>query len=130
MNKEKLVLTDGTEIALAYSLGINELHVVAESKRAACTLWEQLTKENLKKVSVKNASDMTVGVYQDMVLDHIEGRDCADETVQLTISLRSKTTEEVLIERLEAVESGQHAQDQGIDDLGQAISDIMEGGAQ
>lgn len=130
MNKEKLVLNDGTEIALEYSLGINELHVVAENKSAACALWKQLTKENLKKVSVKNASDMTVGVYQDMVLDHIEGRDCVDGTVQLTVNLRSKTTEEVLIERLEVVESGQQAQDQGIDDLGQAISDIMEGGTQ
>ena len=73
---------------------------------------------------------VTVGSYQDMVLDHVEGRDNSDGTVQMTFSLRSKTTEEILTERILALESGQRTQDEAIGDLGQAVSDIAEGGTQ
>ncbi len=130
MNNDKLVLKDGTEITLESSQGIGALHVSAGSRAAACTLWEKFTEENLKQVTVKNSDGVAVGSYQDMILDHIEGRDRADATVQITFCLRSKTTEEVLTERIVALESGQQTQDEAIGDLGQAVSDIVEGGTQ
>ena len=73
---------------------------------------------------------MTVGKYQDMVLSHFQGEERADGSVLATFSLRSKTALELIEERISAVEAGQQVQDTGIDDLGQAVSDLMEGGVQ
>ncbi len=128
MNNDKLVLKDGTEITLESSQGMGALHVQVENVNTACALWEKFTKENLRHVTVRNAEGVTVGNYQDMVLDHVEGRDNSDGTVQVTFSLRSKTTEEILTERIAELESGQRTQDEAIGDLGQAVSDIAEGG--
>ncbi len=130
MSKDKLVLTDGTEIILESSQGIGTLCVNAESKDAVCNLWEKCSKENLKQIAIKNPDGETIGLYEDMVLDHVTGSDNADGTVQFTISLRSKTTEELLLEKIAALESGQQTQDAAIGDLGQAVSDIAEGGMQ
>lgn len=130
MNNDKLVLKDSTEITLESSQGMNALHVNVADKTAACTLWGKFSKENLKHVTIKNSEGVTVGTYFDMVLDHVEGRDNADGTVQMTFSLRGKTTEEILTERILALESGQQTQDEAIGDLGQVVSDIVEGGTQ
>lgn len=130
MNNDKLVLKDGTEITLQSSQGMNALHVNVADKAAACTLWEKFSKENMKQVMIKNSDGVTVGTYSDMVLDHVEGRDNVDGSVQMTFSLRGKTTEEILTERIIALESGQQTQDEAIGDLGQAVSDIAEGGTQ
>lgn len=132
MKKDKLVLADGTEIELEISLGISALTATVESKDAACELWKKFTTDNLKLVNIKNADDLTIGKYSDMVLNHVTGADNADGTVQITFSLRNKTVEELLTERVVALESGQQMHGLAIEDLGQAMSDIAdaEGGAQ
>lgn len=130
MNNDKLVLKDSTEITLVSSSGMSALYVNAEDHTDACALWKKFSKENLKEISVKTADGATVGSYKDMVLDHVEGRDNDGGTLQMMFSLRSKTTEEVLTERIAVLEAGQQTQDAAIDDLGQAVSDIAEGGAQ
>lgn len=130
MNNDKIVLKDGTEITLESSQGIGALHVVKNSRQQACALWEQFTNENLKQVTIKNSDGLTVGIYQDMVLDHMEGRDKDDGTVQVTFSLREKSAIELMEERISAVETGQQVQDEAIGDLGQAVSDMTEGGVQ
>lgn len=130
MNNDKLVLKDGTEITLVSSLGMGGLYVNAKDHTAACALWKKFSKANLQEVTVKNADGVAVGSYKDMVLDHVEGRDNDDGTVQMMFSLRSKTVEEVLTERVAALEAGQLTQDSAIDDLGQAVSDIAEGSAE
>ncbi|MCM1175101.1 MAG: hypothetical protein NC341_08610 [Blautia sp.] len=129
MKKDKLVLADGTEIELETSQGLSAMIVIVESKSAACALWEVFTPENLEDVTIKNADGLTVGKYPDMVLDHIIGAD-KDGSVQITFSLRNKSTEEVLAERVNALEVGQQTQDEAIGDLGQAVSDIVEGSDQ
>ncbi len=130
MFNDKLVLADGTEITLESSQGIGALQVKAETKTAACALWEKFTKENLAQTKIKNDLGETTGNYPDMVLDHMIGFEAPDGTVQVTFSLRSKTTEELLTERVALLESGQQTQDDAISDLGQAISDVVEGGTQ
>lgn len=126
MEKDKLVLTDGTTIELKTSQGISALSCNVESISAACVLWEKFTTENLKDVTIKNADDLTIGKYSDMVLDHITGADNADGTVQITFSLREKSVEELLTERVATLEAEQETQDSAIADLGQTVSDIVE----
>ncbi len=129
-NKDKLVLADGTTITLESSQGIWALNVHAQDKATACALWEKITKENLEQVTIKNSEGETTGNYSDMVLDHITGKDNLDGTIQITFSLRNKTTEELLTERVSMLEAGQQTQDAAIGDLGQAVSDMAEGGTQ
>lgn len=133
MGKDKLVLADGTTIALESSQGMGSLNVQVQNKATACDLWEKFTGENLEQVTVKNAAGETTGTYSGMVLDHITGRENPDGAVQVTFSLRNKTAEELaeeLAERVAALEAGQQTQDDAISDLGQAVSDVVEGGQQ
>ena len=130
MSNDKIVLKNSTEITLESSQGIGALNVVVNSKQEACALWGQFTSDNLKQVIIKNQDGLTVGKYQDMVLDHVTGVDKENGAVQLTFSLRSKTTEELLIERITSVESELQIHGGAIGDAGQAISDIVEGGVQ
>ena len=130
MDHDKLVLRDGTEIILESSQGIGALYVNAKNRSAACALWECFTKDNLVEVTVKNSAGETTGVYKDMVLDHVTGTDSKDGTVKIMFSLRGKSEQEILEERIAALEESQQVQDAGIGDLGQAISDMMEGGVQ
>lgn len=130
MGKDKLVLADGTEITLESSQGIGALNVNAQDKDAACVLWNKFTKASLEQVTVKNSQGEITGNYSRMILDHITGTDNPDGTVQITFSLRSKTAEELLTERVALLEAGQQTQDEAISDLGQAVSDVVEGGQQ
>lgn len=127
-DKDKLVLKDGTEVTLESSQGIGALNCLVEDVDTACKLWKKFTPENLRQVTVKNSDDVTVGRYQDMVLDHITAADREGGTVMITFSLRNKSAVEILEERIKTVESGQQTQDEAIGDLGQAVSDMAEGG--
>ena len=75
MQKDKLVLADGTEIELETSSGISALTANVESKDAACDLWKKFTQDNLKQVNIKNADDLTIGQYPDLVLNNVTGAD-------------------------------------------------------
>lgn len=126
-DKHKLVLADGTQITLESSRGIGELHVNAESRTAAAALWEMFTPGNLKRVSIRNAEDTLTGNYEDLVLDHITGTDGSSQ-VEIIFSLRPKTREELLEERIAELEAARQTHGEAISDLGQAVSDMMEGG--
>lgn len=127
MEKDKLVLADNTTIELETTQGIGALTVNAESKAVACALWEKFTPSNLEQISIKNSDGLIVGKYQNMVLDHVTGTD-NNGIIQVTFSLRNKTAEEILAERVDVLEVGQQTQDEAIGDLGQAVSDMAEGG--
>lgn len=135
MDNDKLVLADGTEITLEDSQGIGTLVIGAESRSAAGAVWAQLTADNLAEISIKNAAGAVTGTYTDMLLDHVTGTDKADGTALLTISLREKTENEILKDRVADLEAelaelkaGQGTQDEAISDLGQVVSDIAQGG--
>ena len=137
MNNDKLVLADSTEITLESSQGMGALNVRVADKAAACAIWEGFTKQNLEQVSIKNSQGEITGNYSGMILDHITGVEDPDGTVRITFSLRVKTSEEILMERVAALEAGQQmleagqeTQDEAISDLGQAVSDVVEGGQQ
>jgi hypothetical protein len=137
MDKDKLVLADGTEITLEDSQGIGTLVIGEASRSAAGAVWAQLTPDNLAEISIKNAAETVTGTYTDMLLDHVTGTDKADGTALLTVNLREKTNEEILQEKVAALEAelaelkaGQGTQDEAISDLGQAVSDITGGGEQ
>lgn len=127
MNNDRIVLLDGTNITLESSRGMNALQVHVENEDAACALWKKFTQDNLKQVIVMNQDDITVGRYTDMILDHIEGWTNKDGSVQIIFSLRSKTTEELMTERIMALEAGQQAQDTQIAGMSEELTGTQIG---
>lgn len=128
MNKDKLVLKNGTEITLEDSRGIEKLYVVVESKGAVVTLWEQLTPDNLKEIQIQNADGEATGNFADMVLCHIACVEGENGFVTVEINLRKKTEVELLREEIEVLRAAQQTQDVAIGDLGEAVAVLAEGG--
>lgn len=125
MNKDKLILKDGSTIELEAGASLTTLQVICQSADDVIPLWKGLTQENLQEVTVKNGADLIVGVYSEMVLiePHIQATEQEDGTVKVLFGLREKTAEE---KRLDALEEGQATQDGAIKDLGEATSDLAE----
>lgn len=125
MNKDKLILKDGTVIELEAGAAFTALQVICPSADEVILLWKSLTQENLQEITVKNGADLTVGTYSGMVLTepHIQATEQEDGTVKVLFGLREKTVEE---KRLDALEESQATQDGAIKDLGEATSDLAE----
>ena len=125
MNKDKLILKDGSVIELEAGASFTALQVICQSSDDVIPLWKRFTKENLQEVTVKNGADLIVGVYAGMVLTepHIQATEQEDGTVKVIFGLREKTAEE---KRLDALEEGQATQDGAIKDLGEATSNLAE----
>ena len=125
MNKDKLILKDGTAIELEAGASLTALQVMCPSADEVIPLWKSLTQENLQEITVKNGADLTVGVYSDMILTepHIQATEQENGTVKVVFGLREKTVEE---KRLDALEESQATQDGAIKDLGEATSDLAE----
>lgn len=128
MNKDTLVLKDGTIIELEAGASLSALQVVSVDKAALLLIWQQFTPANLAEVQVKNGGGLTVGNYKDLVLVSETSVERPDGDIITTYSLREKTAEE---KRFDALEAGQDTQDGAIEDVGAVVSVIagqLEGG--
>lgn len=128
MNKDKLILKDGTEIALEAGASLGALQVASVDRAAMLATWQQLRPDNLSGVQIKNGDGLTVGIYTDLILVSETSVVTTENTILTTYSLREKTDVE---RRLDAVEEGQQVQDGALEDLGAVTSILaaqMEGG--
>lgn len=123
--KDTMILKNGTVIELEAGASLGALQVVAADRAAMVATWEVLTLDNLTTVQIKNGDGTVVGNYTDLVLGSETSVIAADGAVLTTYSLREKTAEE---KRLDALEAGQAVQDGAINDLGEAVGTIAEGG--
>ncbi|WP_143318933.1 hypothetical protein [Clostridium sp. HBUAS56010] len=120
MNKEKMILNDGTTVELETSASLTGLTTIFPDWTGAAVL-QKLTKENLASVRLENGEGLTVGNYTDLVLQPGSWQ-VKEDGVHITVSLREKTEIE---KRLDNVEAGQETQDGAIEELAG-----MVGGAQ
>lgn len=123
MNKDKLILKDGTIIELEAGASLAALQVRATDRAAMAVTWAQLTPENLAEVQVQDGNGLTDWNYTDLMLVSETSVVAADGSVLTTYSLREKTDEE---KRLDALERGQDVQDGAIEDIAVATSAIAE----
>ena len=123
--KDTLTLKDGTKIEMESGSSLSDIKVISDNKVAMVELWDKLTEDNLAKVTVKNSDGVVVGRYSDLILVSETSTIQGDGTVITSFNLREKTDTE---KRLDAMESSQQTQDEAIGDLGQAVSDLAEGG--
>lgn len=123
--KDTMILKNGTIIELEAGASLGALQVAAVDRAAMAATWETLTPDNLTTVQIKNGDGTVVGNYTDLVLVSETSVIATDGAVLTTYSLREKTAEE---KRLDALEEGQAVQDGAINDLGEAVGTIAEGG--
>lgn len=128
MDKDKLILRDGTAIELEAGASLAVIQVSASDRESMLQIWEKLTEENLAEVQIQNGNGLTVGTYKDLILVSETSVVSTDGVVITTYRLREKTDVE---KRLDTVEAGQAIQDGAIADLGEVsslLAEQMDGG--
>ena len=130
--KDPLILKDESVIEMESGASLSDIRVLSDSKTAMAAVWDKLTEDNLAEISVKNGDGITVGHYTDLLLISETSTVQSNGAILTSFNLREKTDME---KRLDAVEKGQWVQDaairthnEAIGDLGQAVSDMAEGG--
>ena len=96
--------------------------------------WCRLTPDNLSAVTIKNGDGVAVGSYAGLVLENETSTILEDGSVLTSFNLREKTDIE---KRLDTLEQGQQIQDEviqthnaAIEDVGEIMSNMLEGGTQ
>lgn len=107
MEKDVMVLKDGTELPLESISSIGGICAKFADRTAFVDTWGKLTPENLSELQIKTAAGIVAVRYTGMVLGNPQIRDvCVDEegVTQATFCIREKTELELLKERVTAVE--------------------------
>ena len=125
---EKLVLTDNTELEIMDGASLDYIRIQTDNFAALDQIAGALKKEgNLAKVQFKTDDEVT-GEYEDLYLERPifqEADMTPDGNVVSVIAFREKTE---LEKRVDAIERGQEIQNGALEDLGQVVSEIAEGG--
>lgn len=119
MNKDKMILKDGTEIELESGASLSALQVAAADRTTMLDVWQRLTPENLQEVQIRNGDGLTIGRYTGLVLVSEHSVVASDGSVITVYQIREKTAEE---KRLDALEEGQAILDGAVGDLGAVTS--------
>lgn len=124
---DKIILKNKNEIEVAQMPSIGSITVNLADVAALQSLKDSLTEDNLTEVKTTNEAGITVGNYEDLILQPDWTVRWTDDGIKATFGLREMTETE---RRLSELEAGQQVQDGAISDLGSAVSDIAEGGAE
>ena len=68
MEKNVMVLKDGTEITLESASSLGDIRVLYADKAAFVAGWDRLTKDNLAELQIKSSDGVVMGSYEDLVL--------------------------------------------------------------
>lgn len=118
-------LADKTQVTIEDSASLDRIIHISATEADATAVCAAVTAENIAHVEFYNGgAEQPYGVYDDLALIEPPTRQTnEDGTVTVTISLREKTDLEL---RVDALEESQATQDGAIEDLGLAVSDIVE----
>ena len=89
--KEKVILSDNTEIELEAGSYKGEWKVSSADRAEMVAVWEKLTEENLKSVQIKTEDGSVIGNYADMLLVAESSTVAEDGSVKTVYALREKT---------------------------------------
>ena len=121
---DKLKFMDGTEIEIEEGASLGEVTHIASNEANAMYVCGKVTAENVASLQFLHG-DAVTGDYQNVIIAAPTTRENGEgETVIVRMHFREKTDLEI---RVDALEEGQTVQDGAIDDLGNIISDMMEG---
>ncbi len=126
MEKDVLILKDGTSVKLEAGADLGDIRALFEDKASMVNAWDRLTADNLSEAVVKNGDGKAVGIYRGLVLVSETSVVQPDGAVLTSFRLREKTEVERLREEVEALKEGQAVQDGAIMDVAVVVNTIAE----
>lgn len=128
----KLILANNAVISFVEDRGIGDIIAHYETMQDAQVDTAKITPANVAHIRTTTDEDELIGEFFDLKIISTEiipmyGED--EQTVvgyELHIHLREKTDVEILADRFATLEDSQSTQDEAIDDLGYAVSELYE----
>lgn len=125
-----MTFADGTRIEIEEGATLDHIVYAAKNEADALYVCEKCTADNVSEITFSqpddDGADIVTGEYTGLVLNGAPTRQTNEDglSVTVTISLYEPSALEL---RVAALEESQGVQDEAIDDLGGAVSDMMEG---
>lgn len=130
MSKEKLILSNNSEIEIESGSSLSDIRVLSETKFDMVALWDMMTDSNLKAVTIQNMDGSVVGNYSSLTMVNETSIEQKDGKILTSFNLREKTEVELLREEVNELKKGYEVHTGAIDDLGvitSALSEAQEG---
>lgn len=125
-----MTFKDGTRIEIEEGASLGHIVHVATNEANALFVCEKCTPDNVSEIKFsqpgEDGAEIVTGEYSGLLLSGAPTRATNEDglSVTVTISLYEPSALEL---RVAALEESQGVQDEAIDDLGGAVSDMMEG---
>ena len=125
-----MTFKDGTRIEIEEGASLGHIVHVATNEANALFVCEKCTTDNVSEIKFsqpgEDGAEIITGEYTGLLLSDAPTRATNEDglSVTVTISLYEPSALEL---RVAALEESQGVQDEAIDDLGGAVSDMMEG---
>ena len=125
-----MTFKDGTRIEIEEGASLGHIVHVAANEANALFVCEKCTPDNVSEIKFsqpgEDGAEIITGEYSGLLLSGAPTRATNEDglSVTVTISLYEPSALEL---RVAALEESQGVQDEAIDDLGGAVSDMMEG---
>ena len=125
-----MTFKDGTRIEIEEGASLGHIVHVATNEASALFVCEKCTPDNVSEIKFsqpgEDGAEIITGEYSGLLLSGAPTRATNEDglSVTVTISLYEPSALEL---RVAALEESQGVQDEAIDDLGGAVSDMMEG---
>lgn len=125
-----MTFKDGTRIEIEEGASLGHIVHVATNEANALFVCEKCTPDNVSEIKFsqpgEDGAEIITGEYSGLLLSGAPTRATNEDglSVAVTISLYEPSALEL---RVAALEESQGVQDEAIDDLGGAVSDMMEG---
>lgn len=125
-----MTFKDGTRIEIEEGASLGHIAHIATNEANALFVCEKCTPDNVSEIKFsqpgEDGAEIITGEYSGLLLSGAPTRATNEDglSVTVTISLYEPSALEL---RVAALEESQGVQDEAIDDLGGAVSDMMEG---
>ena len=125
-----MTFKDGTRIEIEEGASLGHIAYIATNEANALFVCEKCTPDNVSEIKFsqpgEDGAEIITGEYSGLLLSDAPTRATNEDglSVTVTISLYEPSALEL---RVAALEESQTVQDEAIDDLGGAVSDMMEG---
>ena len=125
-----MTFKDGTRIEIEEGASLGHIAHIATNEANALFVCEKCTPDNVSEIKFsqpgEDGAEIITGEYSGLLLSGAPTRATNEDGLSVTviISLYEPSALEL---RVAALEEAQGVQDEAIDDLGGAVSDMMEG---
>lgn len=128
--KEKIELKDGTKFEIENGASENNIQIVISNVDGFADVFRKFTEPNLESYKIKNSDGLTCSIKENKYLvDAIVEERKSDMLVTFRLADVDMTQKQLneLKSSVSKLEASQDIQDEAINDLGCAVSGIVEG---